>query len=292
MLTRRGFLVAGCVGAAVVATGAAVGDRLASEHGIDTHAAVRRALGHGPHLHEASFASAYRRTDVTWIAAVPHGVDPHGLPMALALHGRGGDAWASFNGLHVDAALDDYVRGGGTPFAVVSVDGGDHSYWHPRSDGTNALRMITDELLPRAAELGLRTDRIATIGWSMGGFGSLMMARESAQGRLTATKVVAAAASGAALWPSAGLTASGAFDSPADFARWGDLVDDPGIDGRVPLHVDAGDRDPFAPSIRRYRAAVRPTPAGGFVQGGHDGGTWQPLLPAQLAFLGTHLHRS
>ena len=210
--------------------------------------------------------------------------------MVLALHGRGGRAWDTFGWMHADDALHDHVSGGGRPFAIVAVDGGDHGYWHPRSDGTDSLRMITDELLPRAADLGIDTRRIATIGWSMGGFGALMLARESAQGRLRGgTTVVAAVANGAALWPRSELTAAGAFDSPEDFARWGDLVTDPGVDGKVALRVDCGESDPFAPSVRRYRAAVTPTPAGAMSPGGHDGEFWRPLLPTQLAFVAEHL---
>ena len=292
MLTRRGFLVAGGLGLGALAATAYAGNGLAADHGIDLGDELRDALGRGSRVDEHSFASTALGTEVTWLVIAPRGVALDGLPMALALHGRGGHAWDAVGWLKADDALQDHADSGGAPFAIVAVDGGDHSYYHPRSDGTDALAMLTDELLPRAADVGLDTARIGAIGWSMGGFGALMLARESAQGRLDGTEVVAAVANGAALWTSAGLTAEGAFDDPSDFARWGDLVAHPGVGGRVPLRVDSGEDDPFAAVIRRYRAAVVPTPEGGFVPGGHDGATWRPLLPAQLAFLADHLVRT
>jgi S-formylglutathione hydrolase FrmB len=288
VLTRRGFLVAGGASVGVLAAGVGIGAVALDRAGLSERELLDRALGRDGSLEMATFPSTYRRTEVSWGVAVPPDTDAAGLPMVLALHGRGGDA-RSVLSHSLRAALADHVEAGGQPFTIVAVDGGDHSYWHPRADGTDALRMITAELLPRAADHGLRVDRIATLGWSMGGFGSLMLARESAQGRLEGTRVVAAAASGAALWPSAGLTAPGAFDSAEDFERWGDLIDRPGVGDAVALRVDCGDSDPFAASNRAYRSAVRSRPEGGMAEGGHDSAFWDSVLPAQLAFLGAAL---
>ena len=36
----------------------------------------------------------------------------------------------------------------GLNLAIVSVDGGPSSYWHPRSDGRDPMSMVFDELLP------------------------------------------------------------------------------------------------------------------------------------------------
>ncbi len=56
------------------------------------------------------------------------------------------------------------------PFAIATVDGGT-TYWHPRPNGEDAGGMVVDEFLPLLAEQGLRTDRSAFHGWSMGGYG-------------------------------------------------------------------------------------------------------------------------
>ena len=289
MLTRRGFLVAGGIGVGALAVGGYVANDLAADRGIDLLAEAKQRIGLGPTVREASFTSAHLRQEVNWLTVTPRDTALAGLPLVLALHGRGGTAWDAVGWLRADTALQEHVERGGAPFAIVSVDGGDHSYYHPRADGTDALRMLTDELLPRVADLGVRTARLGVMGWSMGGFGALMLARESAQGRLPGHEVVAAIGTAPALWAEPGASAPGAFDDAEDFDRWGDLVTSPGIDGTVALRVDCGDEDPFAGAVRAYRRKVEPTPAGGFVPGGHDGACWRPLLPAQLAFLAEHL---
>jgi hypothetical protein len=44
--------------------------------------------------------------------------------------------------------MHDVVAASGHAFAVASVDTGSDTYYHPRADGTNALSMIVDELVP------------------------------------------------------------------------------------------------------------------------------------------------
>jgi S-formylglutathione hydrolase FrmB len=179
------------------------------------------------------------------------------------------------------------VRRGRPALAVVSVDGGD-AYWHPRRDGDDPLTMITDELMPRLAARDLATQRIGVLGYSMGGYGALMLARESEADRLGGLRVAAAAASSPALFASAGASAPGAFDDAADWARWGDLAAHPRV-RHTPLSVSCGTSDPFAEQTRRYRAHCTTAPAGGLGPGRHDGGYWRSLLPDQLAFLADHL---
>ena len=74
--------------------------------------------------------------------------------------------------------------------------------------------MIIQDLLPLLAAKGLATDRIALIGWSMGGYGALLLAS-----RLGPSRVAGVAAASAALWQSPGDSAPGAFDDSLDFAR-------------------------------------------------------------------------
>jgi S-formylglutathione hydrolase FrmB len=234
-----------------------------------------------------SFRSARRGTDVRWGVGLPPGRPAAGLPVVLVLHGRGADARSGFDALHLQAFLADHVRRGGRPFALVSVDGGDR-YWHPRADGDDPLAMITDELLPRAAVRGLRVDRIGVTGWSMGGYGSLMMARESEHGRLGGLVVAAAAASSPALFASFASSSPGAFDDAADWRRWGDLAAHPDV-ASTPLRVCCGTSDPFAEQTRVYRRNCARKPEGGLSAGRHDNGYWRWLLPRHLDFLGEHL---
>lgn len=236
----------------------------------------------------ATFASRARGGPVTWGLSVPPGVSARGLPVVLVLHGRGRDAHAAFDLLAMHRFVAAHVRSGGAPLAAVSVDGGSDTYWHPREGGDDPLAMITDELVPRLADAGLRTSSIAVTGWSMGGYGALLMARESGAGRLRGLRVAAASAASPALYPSYDASAAGAFDSADDWARWGALARRPGVTG-VPLQVSCGTSDPFADQTRVYRSHARPTPAGGLSAGRHEGGYWRSLVPGQLRFLAGHL---
>jgi hypothetical protein len=291
--SRRTVLLAGAGAAGVLIAGYA---------GVETgllpgRPSVDRALGLGEvdapvptgptgQVTYDSFRSVARRRDVGWGLALPPGGGVR-LPVVLVLHGRGADARYGFEALGMPAFLADHVRRGGRPFALVSVDGGDR-YWHPRADGDDPLTMITDELLPRAADQGLRVDRIGVTGWSMGGYGSLMMARESERGRLGGLVVEAAAASSPALFESFAASSRGAFDDAADWARWGDLARHPDVT-RTPLRVSCGTSDPFAEQTRLYRKSCPRPPAGGLGPGRHDAGYWRSLLREHFAFLGDHL---
>lgn len=239
-------------------------------------------------LRGGQFASAYRHRDVSWTLALPPGHQARDLPVVLVLHGRGDDARTAFDVLGLHRFLAQHVAAGGRPFALAAVDGGE-TYWHPRADGDDPLAMVVRELLPRLRGMGLRTDRIGTLGWSMGGYGALLLARQSRRDALGGTRVVAAAAASPALFPSAAEAAPGAFDGPADFAAWGDLLDAPEVSPDTALFVSCGDTDAFTATVRRYRAAVHPTPAGGISQGCHDAGYWRTQAARQITFLGAAL---
>ena len=58
--------------------------------------------------------------------------------------------------------------------AVAPTDGGDF-FWHAGRSGIDTSAMVPADLLPLLAGEGLATDRIALIGWSMGGYGALPM---------------------------------------------------------------------------------------------------------------------
>jgi hypothetical protein len=239
------------------------------------------------------FTSSARHREVGWSLALPPGDrTPDGLPMALVLRGRGGDHSSGFDQLKLHEFLAAYVRPGGTPFALAAIDGGD-GYWHPRSNGDNPLGMITQEFLPMLARLGLRTDAVGVLGWSMGGYGALLLAREAHRGALAGkdtrrTTVAAAAASSPALFASYRASASGAFDDATDYANYGDLANEPDV-GATPLHVACGVDDAFVQETKRYRTHSSPTPAGDISKGCHTGGYWRSVAAAQISFIGSHL---
>ncbi|MFI0481076.1 alpha/beta hydrolase [Actinomadura sp. 9N215] len=295
MITRRALL--GGIGGlgAVTATGGA-GYALVQNGSLPGRVRLDRALGRCGDVQEppprpvkiefVTWRSARRRTAVTAAIVPPaDGRSLRGLPVAVALHGTGDTATSAVANLNLHHYLPDAVANGGVPpFVLVAVDGGRDSYWHPRADGADPIGMITDELLPRLRDRGARTDSVGAIGWSMGGYGALVLAR-----RLGAARTAAVVASSPALFASyedARATNRRAFDGRADFARNDVFASLDALKG-VPLRVDCGNSDPFAGMARRFRDRARPE---GAMSGGcHDGAFWQRLLRPQLAFLGHHL---
>jgi enterochelin esterase-like enzyme len=226
-----------------------------------------------------TFRSAARRTTVGWSLVYPYGHDPADkLPVVVVMHGRGGDHTSAVNDLGADRFLTSVVQNGTPPFALATVDGGRDTYWHKRSTRDDPQLMVTSELLPLLAERGLRTDRYGVLGWSMGGYGALLAARERDD------RLVAAAAMSPALWRTVEDTAPGAFDGADDFAtyrvRAGDLRS-------VALRIDCGRDDPFAGAVRDLRRDL--AAAGGIQPGAHTAGYWRRMLPDQLRFLGGRL---
>ncbi|WP_426562939.1 alpha/beta hydrolase-fold protein [Angustibacter sp. McL0619] len=293
--SRRTVLIGGAAGLVCLAAAAVGGveagllpGRPGLDHalGLDDVDGDRPSTEPGP-VDYHSFDSTARGRRVSWGLFRPDDRPAKGLPVVLSLHGRGGDARSTHDVLLADAYLADHVRRGGAPLVIVSVDGAD-TYWHPRRDGDDPLAMILDELLPRVGDLGARVDRVGVVGYSMGGYAGLMLARESEADRLGGLRVAAAAASSPALFASAAASSPGAFDGPADWHRWGDLAAHPQV-ARTPLHVDCGTSDPFAEQTRRYRRNCARTPAGGFSKGGHHPDYWRSVLPDQLTFLSQQL---
>jgi hypothetical protein len=296
VLSRRGFLIAGA--GVVVAAGA--GYRGVEESVLPGRVRVGKALGHcsvdaspphvdTPSLQHEVFDSKRRGRKVGWTLALPPGAAPSGLPVALVLHGRTDDSRTTFDSLGMHRFLADYVDKGGHAFALAAVDGGT-TYWHPRASGDDPLGMIVEELLPRLRDGGLNADRIGVLGWSMGGYGALLLARESGRDHLGGSKVVAACAASPALFPTYASSAPGAFDNQDDYTRWGALLPDPALPTGLALRVSCGDADPFTAVTERYRAKVHPKPAGGIDRGCHNHGYWRSEAAGQIAFLGTALH--
>ena len=112
--------------------------------------------------------------------------------------------------------------------------------------------MVLDELIPMLGEQGLDTSRVGFLGWSMGGYGALLLGS-----RLGPARTAAICAVSPALWTSSGATAPGAFDGADDYAAnsvWGL----PNL-ASIPIRIDCGDSDPFYVGHQAvHRAAAQP----------------------------------
>ncbi|AGL26255.1 hypothetical protein J113_05460 [Mycobacterium tuberculosis CAS/NITR204] len=209
-----------------------------------------------------------------WAIARPPG-QTQALRPVIALHGLGGSASAVMDG-GVEQGLAQAVNAGLPPFAVVSVDGGS-SYWHQRASGEDAGAMVLNELIPLLDTQRLDTSRVAFLGWSMGGYGALLLGS-----RLGPARTAAICAVSPALWLSAGSVAPGSFDGPDDWSA-NSVFGLPAL-GSIPIRVDCGNSDPFYAATKQFVAQLPHPPAGGFSPGGHNGGFWSAQLPAELTW--------
>jgi dienelactone hydrolase len=312
-ISRRALLTGGAgltvaAGAAGSAFGLVQGGVLPGKYRLaevlgECGAAPPPPRGPRPARETVTFWSAYRRRVVRMVIVTPAAAPPRtALGVVIALHGLGGNALGAAD-LYAPAMTQAAV----TRFAVIAVDGGD-TYWHERSDGDDPLGMVIHEVLPRAADRGFAVARIGIIGYSMGGYGALLLAeRLSAGSALSAkTKEIAgqpgprpiaaavAAASPAifASYPDARAADSAAFASPGEFAR-NNVLTGLGALRQVPAWISCGSSDPFAAVTQLVRDRLgqltgRPA-AGGIASGCHDDAFWARTAPSALEFLGRYL---
>jgi len=234
-------------------------------------------------IESGSFVSAAMGgRSVGWSVAYPPAANAK-LPVAVVLHGRGDDHADVFGSHAWGRYLTAAVNNGLPPFALAAVDGGDHGYWHQRADGEDPQRMLLTEFIPMLGRRGLRTDRIGLAGWSMGGYGAILLAE-----RLSQSGCAALAVDSPALWTTAGSTAPGAFDDAADYAR-NDVFAGRSRLARIPVRIAIGTSDPFYAATRTFVAGLSPRPVTDFSPGGHDLASWRHSAPSQIAFLGRHL---
>ncbi len=229
-----------------------------------------------PTMVAGSFVSAARGgISTNWAIARPPG-QTKALRPVIALHGKGSDASTVMAG-GVEQGLAQAVNAGLPPFAVVAVDGGG-GYWHKRASGDDAGTMVLDELIPMLGGQNLDTSRVAFLGWSMGGYGALLLG-----GRLGPARTAAICAVSPALWLSPGAAAPGAFDGADDFSA-NSVFGMPAL-ASIPIRVDCGDSDPFYAATKQFIAQLPNAPAGGFSPGGHNGEFWSSQLPAELTWM-------
>jgi S-formylglutathione hydrolase FrmB len=277
--TRRTFLAgAGVAGAGALGTGLAVeggllpgGDVLRAVLGRNGGTLPIPDVPRGT-LVSGSFASPARLGAQTgWTICWPHGIERGTpLPVLVMLHGHASDHTAAFEGLGMDRFLTQAVRHDLPPFAIASVDGG-RDYWKPAPDGSDAGRMVVDELVPLLADHGLDTATMSIGGWSMGGYGSLRIA-------------------GLGLLP---VRSVATFAPALHYAEDADdVLRNPQRLRGMPVQVSVGRGDLFWRVDRQYVAALRAQGVRPEVHtgpGGHTQRFWRTFVPGLLRFTARHL---
>lgn len=211
--------------------------------------------------------SAARDRDVGLFTAVPagHG-DGVGLPVCLVLHGYSATT-ADFERFGLPQFLTAAVEAGVPPFVLVGADGG-RSRWAGDGGRDDPQRMLRDEVPAWCDELGFDTSRVAVHGWSMGGYGSLLLAIRN-PGWLRGVAVLSPAVGGGEV---------GARTDELD----GDRV-----------AIWCGTADGLYPAVQALAAAIPGGPAiAAYADGaGHTRGYWNTVTPDALTFVGAALAR-
>ena len=195
----------------------------------------------------------------------------------VVLHGAGGDASQAFGVLK----LHEHVRTAGVTLA--SVDGANY-YWHARRAGMDTGAMVIEDFLPLVRRETGYAGKVAFLGWSMGGYGSLLLASE-----LGPEKVFAVVAASAALWTAPGLSAPGAFDDREDFEAH-DVFARTDVLSKIPVRMDCGRSDSFAAANRAFGKAL-PSAELTVDDGGHTAEYWTSHGARQLTWVRQQLDR-
>lgn len=260
-LTRRRLLLTGAGAAAVAVVG-----------GLTARELSRPRPGPAPTQPDAPVGderlirirSAARGREVDFWTAVPDGYgDGRGLPVCLVLHGASATA-GDFPRFGFARFLTDAVRHGVPPFVLAGATGGRLS-WR-RSGDDDPQRMVREEVPTWCARRGFDTSRIAAWGWSMGGFGALLLGETYPR------------------W----LRAVAAF-SPA--VRPGDAVFAGAARLRgTPVGLWCGRQDGFLRDVRALaRALPEPPVRAEWADGRHNFAYWGTVIPDAFALLGAAL---
>jgi pimeloyl-ACP methyl ester carboxylesterase len=209
--------------------------------------------------------------DIHWQLTTQPADEPDPLPVVVVLHGKGGDASHAFRILHLEH------HAAASRLTLASVDGGDF-YWHARRAGMDTGAMVIEDFLPLVARKTGYDGPVAFLGWSMGGYGSLLLASE-----LGPDRVSAVVAESAALWTDAGSSAPGAFDDAADFEAH-DVFERTAILAQVPVRLDCGTADPFVAGNKAFAAAL-PSAKLTLDAGGHTADYWKSHGATQLHWI-------
>jgi S-formylglutathione hydrolase FrmB len=234
----------------------------------------------------SSFFSAHRQRSVGYMLAYPPKVAAGtALPVCLMLHGWGASYRDPFEQVGYHRLLAGAVAAGVPPFVMASIDGGE-TYWHPRANGDDPIAMITNDFPTVLAQHGLPVDKFGVMGYSMGGYGALVLATAAPK------RFVAVVANSPAIWPSyenAAKVNAKAFDSADDWHRWGDLRTRTSELKGVAVRVDCGESDSFEPEIATLSEQFPDPSVVHIAKGCHDNAFWRSVAPQQLKLIGTTL---
>jgi enterochelin esterase-like enzyme len=240
----------------------------------------------GPSFSRTFYSTARRRTIGYTIAYPPRHRAGSDLPLAVMLHGYGGNHADALVGMSPAQAVALQVDGRPLPpMALVTVDGG-NGYWNPHP-GDDPMAMVIDELIPLCQRLGLGRPprRIGMMGISMGGYGALLLAEKYPH------LIAAAAAISPAIWTSYAQARGAdqdAYASAAAFAA-NDAVTHASALARVPVRVASGYDDPFYPGVQALARALPPGAVVDLARGCHTNAFFTQQQPPSLAFLAHHL---
>lgn len=222
--------------------------------------------------------SAARGRDVDLVLLRPATAPTGGLPVCLALHGLRGSA-RTFIELGIAHFLTAAAQAGVPPFAVAAVDCGP-TYYAARDPWDDPQRMLREELPGWLADRGLPAPT-GLLGYSMGAFGALRLARD--RGDLRAVAIAS---------PALHETWSDVEDRPSfrDEAQW--AANEPLLHtdriAAVPLGVWCGTEDPFLDATRALIARTRPATTA-ITRGAHDDGYLLRVFPEMIRFIGARL---
>ncbi len=269
-LSRRSLLAAGAATLAVGGTvtgcrgGGDAGARLARQVQTDT----------------GTITSAYLPNEQIAYEIVRPDRPARGL--VIALHGY------SLNGPKMMDVLDVGAHVQRTGLAVAAVSGGDY-YWHKRRavtsgngqhPGVDPAAMVVQDFVPIARKLTGVPDaaKIAFLGFSMGGYGALLLASD-----LGPDLVYGVVAASAALSTDPAQSAAGAFDDREDFLAH-DVFTRANALAHIPIRLDCGRDDYFYAANKAFAKRV-PHALVTFDDGDHTAAYWRSHAGAQLDWL-------